>query len=145
MEKNKITNKFLSGEKTKQEAKSELASWALPSSRGAYGFLKKDTWNILKYCHLEMKESIKDIRRSLDIPLINSKTSGWPENVGIEEINKFTPWAFYIFEDNEIPYLFQEPTISNTAYYVIYNRIRRHLFNPLTPSYFQKKLKNTRL
>ena len=142
--KNKITNKYLRGEITKEEAKSELAAWALPLSRGMYGFRNKDIWKILKHCYIEMVASIKEIRKSLDVSLINKDFYSEASMIKTEDVRELTPWALNIFEENEISLLFKEPSASDTAYFIIRKRIRGHLRNSLELSYFKKKLKNTR-
>jgi hypothetical protein len=104
---------------------------ALPSfksGRAIPNYARRD----LAKCYKELMFCIKEIREKLAVPLTRTSEDEWPARETAEDIKNAFPEVLSFFDDQELPRILEQSSISKTALKIIRLRLKRFGFTERT-------------
>lgn len=104
----------------------------LPQTKGGPAILSRNVRYVLKKVYKELIKCIKEVRKKLDVPLTNTENYKYDSDVMPGEIKELVPSILLIFNEEELPLLIDNPSIKDTAFKIMHNRLRRCVLNPIT-------------
>ena len=124
----------------REEAVRRLANMFLAPSQGGSNVPDKEAREILRIAYEEMCNSIKEVRKKLDIPLSGKDGANvWPSAETPEDILTAVPDLLLLFDQSELPLLIEQPSVRDTSLKIMHERLKS-LFPPSFTAQSLKKI-----
>jgi hypothetical protein len=131
---------------TRSELMKKWANNNLPITRGGSAIPDERRLLIIKQIYHELMDCIKDVRKALDVPLMETKDDVWPMPAEtIEDVKVMVPNAASIFDEKDFLLLFEHPSVKKAALEILHKRLKRSVYNPFTIRTLQDIIYKTNL